>query len=93
MVFALALIHHLAISNNVPFDRIARFFAEIADYLVIEFVPKEDSQVRKLLANREDVFGDYSQDVFEERFGELFTIIRKEPIQDSARVLYLMKAR
>jgi len=93
MVFALALIHHLAISNNVPFERIAGFFAEIADNLVIEFVPKEDSQVRKLLANREDVFVDYSQDVFEERFGELFTIIRKEPIEDSSRILYLMKKR
>jgi len=93
MVFALALIHHLAISNNVPFERIAGFFAEITEYLVIEFVPKTDSQVRKLLANREDVFEDYSQDVFEERFGEQFSIIRKEPIEDSSRVLYLMKAR
>ncbi len=93
MVFALALIHHLAISNNVPFERIAGFFAEISDYLVIEFVPKTDSQVRKLLANREDVFMDYSLDVFEERFGEQFTIIRKESIEDSSRVLYLMRAR
>lgn len=93
MVFALALIHHLAISNNVPFERIAGFFAEIADYLVIEFVPKTDSQVRKLLANREDVFADYSQDVFEEKFGEWFSVIRKEPIEDSSRVLYLMKKR
>ena len=27
MVFALALIHHLAISNNVPLPRVAEFFA------------------------------------------------------------------
>ncbi len=91
MVFALALIHHLSISNNVPFERIAGFLAEISNNLVIEFVPKTDSQVRKLLANREDVFTNYSQDVFEERFGEFFTIIRKEPIEDTSRVLYLMK--
>lgn len=93
MAFALALIHHLAISNNVPLERIAEYFAGICTNLVIEFVPKTDSQVRKLLANREDVFGDYSQDVFEERFSKKFSIIRKEQIKDSSRILYLMKTR
>ncbi|WP_067047742.1 hypothetical protein [Methanofollis ethanolicus] len=93
MVFALALVHHLAISNNVPLDRIAAFFAEICTYLVVEFVPKDDSQVKKLLANREDIFAGYTEDAFEEAFGGFFDTLRKESITDSARTLYLMKKR
>ena len=47
---ALALIHHLAITNNVPLRDIGEFFADLAPRLIIEFVPKTDSQVQRLLA-------------------------------------------
>jgi hypothetical protein len=67
---ALALLHHLAISNNLPFPKIAEFFSRICHWLVIEFIPKEDSQVRRLLATREDVFPDYAQPSFERIFSE-----------------------
>jgi hypothetical protein len=90
MVFALALVHHLAISNNVPLEKIAAFFADISHHLVIEFVPKTDSQVKTLLANREDIFAGYAQDAFEEAFGRHFEIIRKEQVRDSSRTIYLM---
>lgn len=92
-VLALALIHHLAISNNVPLNKIANFFASICNYLIIEFVPKRDSQVEKLLATREDVFDNYDQQSFEETFKAYFKIIEAEPIKESERILYLMKRR
>jgi ribosomal protein L11 methylase PrmA len=92
-VLALALIHHLAISNNLPFDRIARYMAELCDSLIIEFVPKTDSQVRRLLVCREDIFDDYRQERFEAHFGRYFEIQRAERILDSQRTLYLMKKR
>lgn len=91
LVLALALLHHLTISNNLPFDRIAGFFANICSVLIIEFVPKEDSQVQKLLANRDDIFDKYTQENFELDFRQYFIIIRKDPIVDSLRTLYLMK--
>ncbi|MBN1165171.1 MAG: class I SAM-dependent methyltransferase [Candidatus Krumholzibacteriota bacterium] len=90
---ALALIHHLAISNNLPFERIAGYLSGICDSLVIEFVPKEDSQVRRLLVCREDIFDDYAQDKFEEAFSRYFQIERSEKILDSLRTLYLMRKR
>src|SRR5690606_30991894 len=65
---ALALVHHLCISNNVPLERLADFFAGIFRGLIIEFVPKEDSQVRRLLATRRDVFPDYHAEGFEAAF-------------------------
>jgi hypothetical protein len=91
-VIALALLHHLAISNNVPLDRLAGFFARAGRHLIIEFVPKTDSQVQRLLATREDVFPGYHQAGFEQAFAGRFTIMEKRDIEGSERTLYLMRA-
>jgi len=90
-VLALALIHHLAISNNVPMDKIAEFIYSICDSLIIEFVPKTDSQVQRLLSTREDIFPDYTQPVFEQEFRRYFTIQEFCRIKDSERTIYLMQ--
>ena len=91
VVLALALIHHLAIGNNVPFGLIVDFFAELTNWLIIEFVPKEDSQTKKLLASRRDIFEDYTLDQFEKEFMKKFSITKKVLIEGTVRTLYLMK--
>lgn len=93
VVMALALIHHLAISNNLPFELIAEYFASLGQYLVIEFVPKADSKVEVLLATREDIFPHYNQADFEAAFGRFYTITRQDQVAGSQRTLYLMKTR
>ena len=93
MVLALALVHHLAISNNVPLRRIATFLAELAEHLVIEFVPKSDAKVKTLLAIREDVFPDYTRAGFEAAFEPLFEVELATPIRASERTLYRMRRR
>ena len=92
-VLALALTHHLAISNNLPFSHIASGFAKIGKYLIVEFIEKEDSQVQLLLANREDIFDEYTKEYFEKAFSEYFTIVRSVAIKGSIRTLYLMERR
>lgn len=92
-VMALAVIHHLAISNNLPLDMLAQWFASLSENLIIEFVPKEDSQVQVLLATRTDIFPGYTQQGFEEAFGRYFTLREKTPIQGSERTLYLWEGR
>ena len=91
MALALALIHHLAISNNVPLLQVADFFAQLAKWLVIEFVPKADSQVQKLLVSREDIFPDYTREGFETAFCQRFRIVEAVNVHESERVLYLME--
>jgi len=91
MVLALALIHHLAIANNVPLHHLAAFFQEICRWLVIEFVPKEDSQVQVLLASRKDIFPDYNQQGFETAFAPYFKVHASVPVRDTPRVMYLME--
>ena len=93
VVLALALVHHLAISNNVPLKRVAEFFAKCGKWLIIEFVPKSDSQVQRLLRSRKDIFGEYTREGFEKSFGQWYTIIESSAIRDSARWLYLMKQK
>jgi hypothetical protein len=92
-VMALALIHHLAISNNVPLRRIAEFFASLAEHLIIEFVPKSDAKVAILLSTREDIFPDYSENGFESAFGEVYVIESRIPVEGSERTLYRMRRR
>ncbi len=93
LVMALALVHHLAISNNVPLPDLAAFFASLGEWLIIEFVPKEDSQVQRLLASRADIFPTYTREGFEAAFGEVFSLEEAVPIRESRRTLYLMKKR
>jgi hypothetical protein len=92
-VFALALIHHLAISNNLPLPQLADFFSQLGHWLVIEFVPKSDSRVRLLMAAREDIFENYTREGFEAAFGERYAIRRAEDLPGTERRLYLMERK
>jgi hypothetical protein len=86
-------VHHLAISNNVPLTSLADSFSSLAPKLIIEFVPKEDSQVQRLLVSREDIFPEYNQDGFERAFKNYYHIKQALPIPDTKRTLYLMERR
>jgi len=90
-ILALALIHHLAISQNIPLDNIADFFHKKCHFLVIEFVPKSDSQVKRLLSVRDDIFPDYTRQVFENTFMKHFVLLYTMKIDDSERILYVME--
>jgi hypothetical protein len=92
-VMALALVHHLAISNNVPLADVAQFFARLGHWLIVEFIPKEDSQVQRLLSSRKDIFPTYHKDGFEADFKKYYEIHDCEPIEGSLRTLYLMKRK
>ena len=91
-LLALALVHHLAIGHNLPLGRVAGFLARLGRHLVIEFVPKSDSQVQRLLRNRPDIFPDYTIEGFEAAFRRWFAIEQRHPIPGSERTLYRMRA-
>jgi ribosomal protein L11 methylase PrmA len=89
-LLALALVHHLAIGHNLPLGRIAAFFARLGRALVIEFVPKSDSQVQRMLRSRPDIFPAYTREGFEAAFRTSFRIEAVETVSGSERLLYLM---
>jgi ribosomal protein L11 methylase PrmA len=61
---ALAFIHHVAIGRNVPLHMAIDWITSLAPVGVVEFPPKSDPMVQKLLAQREDIFQDYDETLF-----------------------------
>ncbi len=92
-VVALALVHHLAIGRNVPLEMVSDLMARLGPNLIIEFVPKGDPMVRRLLATREDIFPDYTLDGFRAAFAGRFAIVEEKPVEDSTRVIFRMTRR
>jgi SAM-dependent methyltransferase len=90
LVMALALIHHLCIAKNIGMNQLARLLSKICQYLIIEFIPKEDLKVQEMLRNRIDVFPHYREEEFFRVFSEYFDIIHEQNIAGSGRTLYLM---
>ena len=90
-IMALALIHHIRISNNTPLSMIADFFSQHCQNLIIEFVPKSDEKVKILLQNRQDIFDDYTLDNFKSIFSKHFIIEKAILLEPTERVLLLMK--
>lgn len=93
MLLALAVTHHLAIGNNVPLAAVADYFARLGRRAIVEFVPKSDPMVRRMLRSREDVFDRYDQPAFEDAFGARFVIDERVIVAPSDRLLYLMTTR
>ena len=93
VILALALVHHLAIGNNVPLPGVARLFARLSPRAIVEFVPKDDPMTRRLLAARPDIFESYSIEGFRAAFSAHFHIARETPVEDSPRTLFLLERR
>ena len=91
LVFALALIHHLAIGNNVPLADVIARLAGFGDHLLVEWVPKDDPKVRVLLATREDVFTTYTRDDFDAACDAAGTVVSRTPVPGTGRELVLLR--
>lgn len=93
VVLALALVHHLAMGGNVPLAAIAGTFARLGRHLILEFVPKEDPQVQRMLASRRDVFADYSLEAFRAALGPYFSVVSEDHIPGTERTLLALEHR
>lgn len=92
MVFGLALIHHLCITFSYSFDQVIELCKQFTrDYLIIEFVPKNDLQTQSLLNTLSDIFVDYSEYNFEVSLSKSFNILEKVKLSSTERILYLAK--
>jgi len=88
MVIALAFKHHLAIARNIPLDQVLQWIINIASKGLIEFVPKSDENVGKLLAIREDIFSDYTEENFVKILSSKAQIVNQTQISPSGRKIF-----
>ena len=93
-MLALALVHHVAISANVPVNEFIDWLASLDTALVIEFPTREDPMVKKLLAPKRDgLHPDYELGFFERTLNEAFEVERSERLESGTRVLYYARPK
>ena len=94
LVLALALVHHLSITGNVPLAELLDWFASLGAPLVIEFPTREDPMVERLLAAKaEGLHTDFELGEFERLMGDRFEVERREELPSGTRVLFSARPR
>jgi hypothetical protein len=93
LILALALIHHLAITANIPLEELIRWLASFAADLVIEFVTPQDPLARRLLERKDEPHPDYNRDHFERVLAAHFSIDGQLDLNSGRRRLYHCGAR
>ena len=89
LITALALLHHIVITHNVPFDKVAEYFASTSNWLIVEFVPEGDEKIKALpeTAGKKN----YTRKNFEKAFFLIFECVREVKIIGSERTMLLLK--
>lgn len=93
VVLALALVHHLAIGNNVSLRQVADLLARLGRNAIVEFVPKQDGQVERMLSGRDDIFSGYDEAGFEAAMRARFEVEERIPIPGTGRTLWRLSRR
>ena len=92
IVMALAIVHHLHITNFLSFGQIAELLAKLnSKYLIIEFVPIQDSKVQLLIKNKQRDFSNYTQENFTAALMQNFKIVEVKKMGGTDRELLLFE--
>jgi hypothetical protein len=91
LVLALALLHHVSITGNVPVRQFVDWLASLDSHVVIEFMTREDPMVKRLLAAKRVEHEDYERGFFERCVGEAFEVERTHELPSGTRILYSLK--
>jgi hypothetical protein len=94
MVLMLAVIHHLAISESIPFELIADLAAETTkQYAIIEFIGEGDPLLGRLAAQRNRSTSEFTMARQEAAFKRRFEYVAQQDLVDTQRRLVLMRKK
>jgi SAM-dependent methyltransferase len=88
LVLCLAVLHHLAITSNIPVADFVDWLHELGGRLVIEFPTPGDPMVKRLLLNTDQAYPDYCVDAFERALTTRFVVHEKLTLPSGTRLLY-----
>jgi hypothetical protein len=92
LMLALALIHHVSITANIPLAEFLDWVRDLGSTLLIEFPKRSDPMVRALLKNKQEgANSDYELDNFELELGRRFKVEQREELPSGDRVLFLAR--
>ncbi len=89
LVLALAVLHHLVISANLPLESVIDWLADLGASVVLEVPHRDDAMVQRLLAakDRPDSFR-YDLAAVEQELSTRFTITRRLNLPGTERTLF-----
>lgn len=90
LILSLALLHHLAITANIPLADLVHWLVSFGSHVVVEFVRRADPMVERLLLNRDDIYHDYHLEEFERLIGDRFRILDRTTTHGGTRVLFFL---
>jgi hypothetical protein len=89
LTLCLALVHHVALTANVPVRELLDWLASLRTALVIELPTREDPMVERLLARKAPGANpDYEVETFERALAERWQVDRREVLPSGTRILY-----
>ena len=92
ILMGLAIVHHLHITNFLSFGQIAELLAKFnSKYLIIEFVPIQDSKVQLLIKNNQRDFSFYTQENFTAALLQYFKLVEVKKMGDTDREILLLE--
>ncbi len=94
LVLALAVIHHIAITANVPTAEFLDLLVDLGTSVVLEFPTEDDPMVKRLLRNkREGVHDDYNLATITKQIEDRFAVERQVTLPSGTRVLFELNPR
>lgn len=93
VVMALALVHHLCLTYHAPLAGVVDLLSRAGNYVIIEFVPHEDSQVKRMLKTHSRRFEEYTLDAFRASLSERFEFLAEDGIPGTVRTLFFARRR
>lgn len=94
LVMALAIIHHLHISSQLSFNQIAEMLFKFSKkYVIVEFIPIDDSKVERLMDGKTKNFKEYNEENFTNALLNFFLVKKSSDLNGSSRRLFLLKKK
>jgi SAM-dependent methyltransferase len=94
LVLALAVLHHMLVTERVPLPAALDLLAEVSTkYVLVEFVSPEDPMFQRIVRGRGELYRDLTLENFESEILCRFDVIRSARIDGLHRWLYLLQKK
>ena len=89
---ALAVVHHLLVTNRIPLDEIVDLIARLsARHLILELVDRSDPMFQRLARSNQDLYTELTIEAQERAFADRFRIVERCTLEGIPRALYVME--
>jgi ribosomal protein L11 methylase PrmA len=85
---ALAVVHHMVLTRNIPMPQAVAWLVGLAPRGLIEFVPPDDVQVRRMLTQRQGLHHPYDREHFVAALSQVARLKKSTVLGQSGREMF-----